>query len=282
MTGLATIIFSTRTWLLPALALTLAAAAALIWAGHRTSVENRVRLGCGLLKIAGILTLAVCLLEPLRVDERARPGANIFALLADNSQSLQIKDAGQTQSRGQTLREQLTGDTKGWQAALAENFQVRRYAFDTRLQDMRDFGELSFSGRASALGNALRTANGQWRGQPVAGVLLFTDGNATDDASELSDLENCPPVYPVVIGQDNGLRDLSLDKVTVSQTAFEDAPVTVQAEVGVHGFPGSTVVTRLIEVASSMGNFKTNATASANVSTNENRIIAEQQLTANG
>lgn len=282
MTGLATIVFSTRTWLLPALALTLAAAAALIWAGHRSSVENRVRLGCGLLKLAGILTLAVCLLEPLRVGERARPGANIFALLADNSQSLQIKDAGQTQSRGEALREQLTGDAKGWQAALAENFQVRRYAFDTRLQDMRDFGELSFSGRASTLGNALRTANGQWRGQPVAGVLLFTDGNATDDASELSGLENCPPVYPVVIGQDNGLRDLSLDKVTVSQTTFEDAPVTVQAEVGAHGFPGSTVVTRLVEVASGMGNFTTNSTASTNMTTIENRVIAEQQLTANG
>ncbi|HWF18741.1 MAG TPA: hypothetical protein VG754_05710, partial [Verrucomicrobiae bacterium] len=283
MTGPATIVFTSHVWLWPALALAIAAAAALIWAGHRSAIEQRIRLGCGLLKIAGVLTLAVCLLEPLRLGQRARPGANIFAMLADNSQSLQIKDANQSQSRGEMLREQLTRDRDGWQAALSENFQVRRYAFDTRLQDMPDFGELNFSGRSSALGNALRTAAGQWRGQPVAGVLLFTDGNATDIASDFSGFEDCPPVYPVVIGQDNGLHDLSLDKVAASQTAFEDAPVTVQAEVGVHGFSSSTVVTRLIEVATSTTNSATNAPAATNTSlAGDSRVIAEQQQSANG
>ncbi len=189
------------------------------------------------------------MLEPLWVSQRARPGANVFALIADNSQSLQVKDDGQTHSRGELLREQLLTDPQGWQSTLEQNFQVRRYTFDARLHSTRDFGELNFDGRATALVSALRAAADRWRGQPVAGVLLFTDGNATDLIGELPPLEGCPPIYPVVLGKETGLRDISVDKVTVSQTAFEDAPVTVQAAVAAHGFAGAEVRAQLTEVA---------------------------------
>jgi uncharacterized membrane protein len=258
------IVFAGRAWLIPVLLILVVLAAALVWSGRRGVANKNLRLGCGLLKLAGLLALAFCLLEPLHVSQRARPGSNLFALMADNSQSMRIKDEGQPQSRGETLRAKLTNDAAGWQSALAENFQVRRYTFDSQLQDARDFGELKFDGHASALEGALHTATERWRGQPVAGVLLFTDGNATDIAADLSALDGCPPVYPVIIGGD-GLRDIGLEKITASQTAFEDAPVTVQAEVAAHGFPGEEVGARLIEVTPGLSN-----------------IVAEQKRTATG
>lgn len=270
----AAIVFSSRAWLIPVLALLVGVAVALIWAGHRSEVAARIRLGCGLLKLAGALALAICLLEPLLVDQRAKPGANLFAIIADNSQSLQIKDAGHPQSRGEILRQHLTENDGAWQSALAENFQLRRYSFDSRLQDIRDFGELNFGGRASALVNALHTGTELWHGQPVAGVLLFTDGNATDYSGDLSGLEGCPPIYPVVIGEDTAMHDLSLEKVMASQTAFEDAPVTVQAEVGARGFGGAKVDTRLIEVPTGTSNSATNQNMS------DNRIVSDQQQSA--
>jgi uncharacterized membrane protein len=248
------IVFSARGWMFPVLALLIFLAAALVWAGHSGAVERRIRIGCGLLKLAGVVTLALCLLEPMQVGQRARPGANVFALMVDESQSLRVKDAGQTESRGDALRHQLTNDTGGWQAALEESFQVRRYTFDSHLQDVRDFGGLEFDGNATALEHALHTAAERWRGQPVAGVLVFTDGNATDASPDLAALGNCPPVYLVVIGSESGLRDIALDKVTVSQTAFEDAPVTVQAEVTARGFAGSDVNARLLEVTAGASN----------------------------
>ena len=194
MTNLATIIFSGGNWLLPAIAALVLLAAAVVWSGHRSTTERRVRIGCALLKLAGILLLVLALLEPLWVGQRARPGANFFAVLADNSQSLLVKDAGDAQSRGELLRQTLNRDAKGWQSVLSENFQVRRYTFDARLQNTRDFSELDFDGRASSLGNALKTAIEQWRGQPVAGVLLFTDGNATDIGTYLPMLDGAPPL----------------------------------------------------------------------------------------
>jgi hypothetical protein len=145
VTGFATILFTGRAWLLPSALCVVALAAALIWSGHRCAAERRVRIGCGLLKFTGILALAVCLLEPRWIGQRARPGANLFALIADNSQSLEIKDAGASVSRGELLRRRLTGDASGWQSALEENFQVRRYTFDSRLQNARDFSGLTLA-----------------------------------------------------------------------------------------------------------------------------------------
>ena len=261
MTSLATIVLSRPSWLIPCLVALAALAGGLIWASRRGAAERWVALVCGALKMAGLAALAFCLLDPLWVSQRARPGANVFALVADNSQSLQVKDEGQRSSRGTALREQLSADPQGWQTALDHHFQVRRYSFDSRLQQVRDFSELSFDGYASALGGALRTAMDRWRGQPIAGVLLFTDGNATDLPGELPSLEGCPPVFPVVVGADSGLCDVSIDKVTVSQTAFEDAPVTVQAAVTARGFGSSEIRVQLTEIATREPILGTNETA---------------------
>jgi uncharacterized membrane protein len=258
MTGFATILFFGRAWILPAVVTVFVLAAVLLWAARHGAADRRTRIVCGLLKLAGIVLLALALTDPQWVGQRARPGANYFAILADNSQSLQMKDSGASLSRGEILRQALTAGPNGWQSALEENFQVRRYTFDSRLQNTRDFSELNFDGRASALGAALKTSVERWRGQPVAGVLLFTDGNATDVGADLPALDGCPPIYPVVMGKDGELTDISLEKATVSQTAFEDAPVTIQAAVAVNGFAGQDIVARLTEVADARTSLGTN------------------------
>jgi len=107
---------------------------------------------------------------------------------------------------------------------------LRRYSFDSRLQPVTDFGELDFNGSATALNAALRNIADRYRGQPLAGVLILTDGNATDGNGTL-DVSGLPPIFPIVAGSDDVPRDISVQKVAVSQTSFEDAPVTIQADV---------------------------------------------------
>jgi uncharacterized membrane protein len=282
MTLHAAILFSNRAWMPVIVAGVVILTIAMFWSWRRSAAEGWVRIACGLLKFTGIGALALCLLDPLWVGERARPGANIFAVIADNSQSLKMKDASETRSRGDELREQLSGGGKGWRSTLDENFQVRRYTFDSRLQNTRDFAELNFDGRASSLGGALRTAIEYWRGQPVAGVLLFTDGNATDIGADLPVLDGCPPIYPVILGSDSAIQDVSLNKVGVSQTAFEDAPVTVQAEVNASGFDGSAITTRLIEVAASSVNTNGNGTNAALHIASVTNVVAQSTQRASG
>jgi uncharacterized membrane protein len=244
---LAAIIFSGRAWLGPALVVVAVALVLLFWA-YRMAPRGMVPWLCRILKVAGFLALAACLLEPLWSGSRARPGANLFAIVADNSQGLQIKDPGATHSRGDGLRKLLNPQKSGWQDTLAQNFEARRYFFDSRLQGTRDFSELSFDGRASAIGTALRTLTERFQGRPLAGVLLFTDGNATD-LHEAPQLAGLPPIYPVVLGTSEPIRDIAVQQARASQSDFEDAPVSIQADVSAAGYRGDAIVARVSDTA---------------------------------
>jgi len=199
------------------------------------------------LKLLGLAALLGCLLDPLWSTQRAKPGANFLAVVADNSQGMTIKDVGETGTRGDALTNLLTAQSGDWQGQLEKNFQVRRYFFDSRLQSTKDFSELAFDGRASSMGAALHTIGERFHGQPLAGVLLLTDGNATDLPDGILDVSGLPPIYPVVIGRDDTINDIAIQKLAVSQTAFEDQPVTVQAEVLAGGYGGRMITAQLLD-----------------------------------
>ncbi len=245
--ALAAIIISGRDWLWPVVGFCGIALLLLAWTYLRAPTNKLVRASCAFLKLLGFTALLACLLEPLWTTQRAKPGANFFAIVADNSQGMNIKDRDATLSRGRVLTNLLTRAPDNWQDTLERNFQVRRYVFDSRLQSTKDFSELEFDGRASSLGAALRTLSERFRGQPLAGVLLLTDGNATDLPSGKIDLAGLPPVFPVVLGRDETIQDVAIQKISVSQTAFEDQPVTVTAEVVAGGYNGRVLTAQLLD-----------------------------------
>jgi hypothetical protein len=241
------LIFSGLNWLWFAAAGLAVALVLGVWS-YRAAPRGPVRWACLGLKLLGLLAIAICLLQPLWSGQRARPGANLFAIVADNSQRLQIKDRGETRSRGEFMRDLLDSQRHAWQTTLEDNFEVRRYLFDARLQVTKDFGELTFDGRSTALGSALRTLGERFRNRPLAGVLLLTDGNATD-LRAAPNLAGLPPVYPVVIGRADPIRDIAVERVHVSQTVFEDAPVSIQADAAVAGFSGKSIVAQILDVS---------------------------------
>ena len=225
----------------------LLAVLALLW-GYRSARGHPLRWPLAGLKAAGVVLLALCVLEPLWMGQRAKPGANLIAIAADASQSLRIREPGEQRTRGERMLSLLDPQSAGWQGALATTFDVRRYTFDTRLQSVRDFTGIAFDGRATGLGSTLRGLGARFQGRPLAGVLLFTDGNATDLPAGLpADLTGLPPVYPVIIGGRGSAPDIAVQQVTVGQTSFEDAPVTVQADVAATGFRGRAITARLTD-----------------------------------
>lgn len=239
--------FSGWNWLWPVLIFSAVALAVLLWS-YRALAGQPLRWVCLALKAVGLVALALCLLEPLWLGQRARPGANLVAVLADNSQGLQVKDQGETASRGETVRQLLDPQASPWQSSLASTFDVRRYLFDARLQPTKDFSELNFEGRSTALGSALRTVAERFQGRPLAGVFLLTDGNATDLAlGATPKLDGLPPIYPVVIGRRDAVKDIAVQQIAVTQTSFEDAPVTLQADVMTAGYRGQPIVTKLVD-----------------------------------
>ena len=236
---------SGKEWLVPVAIALVVAMAFVWWAYHKAPTDGKTRFTCISLKIIGIVLLLLCLIDPMTTKERASPGANLLALVADTSEGLNLTDAGASQSRAANLQAALETKKESWQTKLAKDFELKRYRFDTRLANLTDFNDLTFEGSASRLGESIRTLARRFQGQPLAGILVFTDGVATDLETGLPDLSGLPPVYPVVIGKGSPERDLAVDKVTVTQTVFEDAPVTILGHVEAHGYEGEKVTAKL-------------------------------------
>lgn len=255
-------------WLLPAMLVVLLGLALLVWSYRHATLRASDKLAAATLKFLGILALAACLVEPLWTGQRVKPGANYFAVVADNSQGMCIKDADAKEPRNAIMAALLRTDQHTWQRSLEDFFQVRRYQYDSRLQPAKDFSELHFDGKASNLGSSLRSIADRFRGQPLAGVLVLTDGNATDIAGNF-ETAGLPPVYAVVIGGNGPSYDIAVGNVGVTQTAFEDAPVTIEAEVFASGFRGE-VVAQLLELRRPV------------VAASEEKVVGEQRQTPRG
>ena len=245
--NIATLFLAGRDWLWPAVGALGAALAFVSWSYLRAPARGPLRMACAVLKMLGLAALLACLLEPTLSGQRAKPGANVLAVVADNSLSMTLRDAGAGESRGETLRSVVAGARSDWRTPLAESFDVRNFLADARLQPTQDFHELAFDGRTTALGHTLAQLAERYRGQPLAGIILLTDGIAADPGEALS-LQGLPPIYPVVIGRDGPERDLAVTGTAVTQTSFEDAPVSVQAEVAASGFAGEEIVARLVPI----------------------------------
>ncbi|MCE9603429.1 MAG: glutamine amidotransferase [Planctomycetia bacterium] len=249
---LGALVWGARAWLLPAVAITTIALAVLAWGYLRLGGSRRLRFTAATLKAVGIALLAAILLDPLWSGTRARPGENILLILADNSRSMQVRGDSGTKTVGDAFAEQL-GGTLGderlpWLVRLKQDFDVRRYAFGDRLEPRTSFADFKFDGRSSSLHTALRALATRFEGRPLAGIVLLSDGSATDVLSP-ADLAKLPPIYTVLPPETAPAAEVSVTQVAATQTGFEDAPVTLTAEAQLRGFAGEPLVCQVIDEA---------------------------------
>ena len=240
-----TLLIGAPAWLVPAIIIGAVAVIAVLIAYWRAPARPSVRMLAATLKLIGILGLVLCLIEPLVSAKRPREGANMFVMLTDDSQSLKMHDPGDSKSRGERLSRLMRPDAP-WQVRLQQDFDVRWYAFDKRIRPMKEVADLQQAGTGSAVGAALATLARRFRDRPVSGTLLFTDGITTDQLDTLLADDSLPPVYPVLLSGDEEVKDLRITDVSINQTNFETAPVTIVAEVAGIGYDGATLVAQLL------------------------------------
>lgn len=231
----AALVFPGSSWWWVALA-AIAVMGPLGWLALAPAGRNSRTLAIGLaLRILAVGLLVICILDPQWTARRAVNGANFFAIVADNSKGLQIPSGNGDLTRGDELKSRVAGLESDWLGPLSETFQLRNYLFDRDLHRVPDFQTLDFSGDRTDLQLALNKLRDRFSGQPLAGILLFTDGNATDVIENNLNLAGLPPIYPVVVG-DGQVPDVRIERAGVRQTAFDDAPVAVQLDISGEGF----------------------------------------------
>ena len=113
---------SGKEWLLPVVLALVVAVGFVLWAYRKAPTDRKTRRICIGLKVLGIVLLLLCLVDPMVTEERAKPGGNLLALVADTSEGLNLADAGASRSRGGILQAALEAKSDNWQDKLANDF----------------------------------------------------------------------------------------------------------------------------------------------------------------
>ncbi len=247
--GFQEIVFGKPEWFYFVVAAAVLLSAFTIWSYRRSPMPLRWKLLAVVLRTVGIALLLICLLEPLGSLQRPKSQANVFAVLMDNSQSMGILMQEASKGKSDELEQSLSDDS-AWQRRLADDFRMRRYLFDSAMEPVDTFVGRSVKGNESALYHSLQSLRDRYQGQPLAGVLVFSDGNATDRKPDESLSSLGFPIYPVRIDTSINQRDVSILSTTTRQSDFETSPVTIQASVTHTGFQGDSVVVDLLDSGS--------------------------------
>lgn len=231
LTTLASLTIGDHDWIIPAVAVAIVGVLLAL-------VLNRKRLAQSplgpILRILGWVLLCICLINPLWNSSRPRSGANVVAVVADISRSHLVTTGAAKETRADAfltaLKEGEKSEPIGWLTQLSQDFELRRYTLGDRLQQIDHFDPVKFNGTASGLQTAMRQLKLRYEGQPLAGIILLSDGIATDATGSLDELAGMPPIYPVLPRDDASLPDVAIGTYSVTQTAFDDAPVTIQVQ----------------------------------------------------
>ena len=231
MAPFSTLVIGDRNWIGPAVVVAVAGVLLALWLNRRRL--RQAPLG-PVLRIIGWVLLTICLVNPLWSSSRPRSGANVVAVVADISRSHLVTTGDGSDTRADAFGEALKIGEKaepvGWLKQLGQDFELRRYTVAERLQQVERFDPVEFNGTASGLQTALRQLKQRYEGQPLAAVILLSDGIATDATGSLNELKGMPPVFPVLPPEDASQPDVAVGNYSVTQTAFDDAPVTIQVQ----------------------------------------------------
>ena len=173
-----------------------------------------MRIAAGVLKALGFTALAISLLEPLLTGSRPRRGANAFVILADNSQSLQIRDGQTTRTNGDWMRACLQGESE-WKTRLGQDYDVRSYVFDSHLRAVEGFEGSDVRWHGQCTGDITRGPLETVPRVAACGRCCFLPTATAPISSDL-DLSSLPPIYTggasVAIGCPGCRRDSGFDQ----------------------------------------------------------------------
>ncbi len=230
-----------------------------------SAMPLRWRLLAWTLRLAGIGLLLFCWLEPMASVERPKPQANTLAVLVDNSGSMRplvdqpdISDLNPNRPLDATIASfrQVLSDDAAWVLKATEDFRVRKYLFDTSASPIDSFQDWNGTGLSSSIHQALRGIEDRYRGQPLAGIVLLSDGRSTDAASATAAINAAAalqiPVFPVRLERNAAFRDLRIEKVSVLQSEFETAPIAITATVSHTGYDGTDAKIELIDASGAL------------------------------
>jgi uncharacterized membrane protein len=187
-----------------------------------------------------IAAVAFCLLDPHRVEEVRREQAAPVAVLLDCSRSMSIPDVADSRlgAARAWLHEQVL---PRWPAGVPRSL----FAFSQALEPLASPDTASPTGGVTSLAGALEHLLAIPREDPLAAVILCSDGIDTAQGDPLALAKvfrrKGIPIYTASFGTRQEPRDIGLDNLQVKRAVPNQAPTRIGLSLRSPGFPGLTV-----------------------------------------
>lgn len=226
-----------------ALALIAAAAAVTAWLAYsRWTLTPGRRATLSLLRFVILLALVLFLLRPVAIDSTADSRAAVVPILVDTSRSMSIEDEAGGARRIDRAR-RLVADRI--LPALASRFGVEVLSFGEAVAAAEP-AQLTAAGRQSDLAGALSAVRDRYRGRPIAGVVLVSDGGDTSGGAEQA-VSGLPAVFAVGAGAAAPAAEREVAGVTVAEQVLDGSRVDLAVSAVAHGGGGAPLELRLLE-----------------------------------
>ena len=228
--------------------------AALLAAGYcfwRFLSPEQGRISLGLLRLGFILLLGWCLFRPAerhRENQQLRPR---FIVIADTSASMGLSPKPDIPTRWSVVQQVLK---QRWTSIIPAKAQVDAYTFDNAIGakvGLRDLGGAQPTGDGTRLRDAMQQIMDRYRGQPVAGVLLLSDGNDTREIGTEWTAGPWPaPIYSVRLEPPNSweeVPDVRVIRVDTPRRVVAGWQSELTAVIGANGTKGVPLDVQLYE-----------------------------------
>ena len=237
----------------------------------RGSAGRGLRLALAGVRLAALLLLVLIWLDPIMATIHIRNVPACVIVLADASTSMGIADAGGAadelpRTRAEAVRELLRRDDGEWLRRLAERNELRVYTFGDRPHRRALASSDSNSSSATRpasqpawawdatedatdLGAALTRALDDARDQPIAALIVFSDGAfnrgmAVDALAAIARGARVP-IYAISVGAAQEPPNLRVARLTAPRTGAQGDPLELRAQIEAAGLPRQRVTVEL-------------------------------------
>ena len=160
------------------------------------------------LRSAVALLLVFPLFEPQLIVPEVVPDENFVAVIVDVSDSMLLPDGPQGQIRLEQAKQLLYGPESGILPSIDDIFKVRLYSFASSVTRVDSIYQ-AVPAHKTDLAAALDRVRVDFRGLPLTGIVLLTDGNTTNRLESLNHAD-------ILRDQGIGLHVLGIGSATFS------------------------------------------------------------------
>ena len=201
--------------------------------------RSRDRITIALLRGMALAVIIFSLSRPLLEVTAQMPQPGVIGVLLDNSISMGLADPDLGQ-RSDFIRQHFDAESGNLLHGLQQSFDVRLFKFGVTTETIADIGALDFNDGDSNLIQALNFVQASMQGEPLAGLVVISDGALQPDES-LDDLllslrSAQIPVYSIGVGASRYARDIEISQIKLPNQVLNGSRVMADVSIKQQGY----------------------------------------------